>query len=137
MMGVRVREEMESMGVTATTRLPAGWYPDPDGGDHRRWWDGQEWTQYTAEFQRPTSVEELAIERADSVSSKKNAKVKAPRRLRRVETQAVATAAESTAAEEPSAPGRSTAVRLGRWLAGAVHFAPSLKKRRRAHRSTR
>ena len=50
------------MGVTATTRLPAGWYPDPDGGSRRRWWDGREWTQYTAEFQRPTSVEDLTLE---------------------------------------------------------------------------
>lgn len=46
------------MGVTATTRLPAGWYPDPDGGDQRRWWDGREWTQYTAAFQRPTPIDE-------------------------------------------------------------------------------
>jgi len=92
------------MGVTATTRLPAGWYPDPDGGDQRRWWDGQEWTQYTAEFQRPTSVDELVL------------------------------VPELPEADEP-ARARTTAVRLGRWLAGAVHFAPAMKKRRRAHRS--
>lgn len=91
------------MGVTATTRLPAGWYPDPDGGGQRRWWDGQEWTQYTAEFQRPTSVDELVL--------------------------------VPEAPEEPKR-ARPSAERLGRWLAGAVHFGPSLKKRRRAHRST-
>lgn len=90
------------MGVTATTRLPAGWYPDPDGGDQRRWWDGQEWTQYTAEFQRPTSVDELVLE------------------------------PEVT---ERSTRAHTRAERLGRWMAGAVHFGPTLKKRRRAHRS--
>ena len=46
------------MGVTETTRLPAGWYPDPNGGQRRRWWDGREWTQYTAEFQRSISIDE-------------------------------------------------------------------------------
>lgn len=57
------------MGVTATTRLPAGWYPDPDGGNQRRWWDGREWTQYTAEFQRPSSVEEVAADPEPEVSA--------------------------------------------------------------------
>jgi len=91
------------MGVTATTRLPAGWYPDPDGGDQRRWWDGQEWTQYTADFQRPTSVDELVL--VPQVT-------------------------------EPDTKARPSAERLGRWIASAVHRRPSLKKRRRAHRST-
>jgi hypothetical protein len=127
------------MGVTATTRLPAGWYPDPEGDDHRRWWDGQEWTQYTAEFQRPTSVEEPAIEPTETVAGKKAsagkkaAKVKATRRLRPVE----ADDAPATIRDGGTAPGRSAALRLGRWLAGAVHSRPLIKKRRRAHRSTR
>jgi Protein of unknown function (DUF2510) len=25
--------------------IPAGWYPDPAGGDGKRWWDGRIWTQ--------------------------------------------------------------------------------------------
>jgi Protein of unknown function (DUF2510) len=25
--------------------IPAGWYPDPAGGDGKRWWDGRVWTQ--------------------------------------------------------------------------------------------
>jgi hypothetical protein len=25
--------------------IPAGWYPDPAGGDGTRWWDGTTWTQ--------------------------------------------------------------------------------------------
>jgi hypothetical protein len=24
--------------------IPAGWYPDPAGGDGKRWWDGSAWT---------------------------------------------------------------------------------------------
>ena len=25
---------------------PAGWYPDPAGGPHKRWWDGSTWTDH-------------------------------------------------------------------------------------------
>ncbi|MEJ1230687.1 MAG: DUF2510 domain-containing protein [Galbitalea sp.] len=28
----------------ASTAIPAGWYPDPAGGDGTRWWDGGGWT---------------------------------------------------------------------------------------------
>ena len=24
---------------------PAGWYPDPDGADQQRYWDGAKWTE--------------------------------------------------------------------------------------------
>ncbi|WAB81042.1 DUF2510 domain-containing protein [Microcella daejeonensis] len=36
--------------TTTTTRVPAGWYPDPlgDAGTTRRWWNGEAWTEYTA-----------------------------------------------------------------------------------------
>lgn len=27
---------------------PAGWYADPEGGAHTRWWDGQRWTERTS-----------------------------------------------------------------------------------------
>ncbi|WP_223190769.1 DUF2510 domain-containing protein [Nonomuraea terrae] len=27
-----------------TTQTPAGWYPDPYGEPHLRWWDGKQWT---------------------------------------------------------------------------------------------
>lgn len=38
------------MTITAPSRVPAGWYPDPLSrtGDERRWWDGDKWTEYTA-----------------------------------------------------------------------------------------
>lgn len=124
------------MGVTATTRLPAGWYPDPDGGERRRWWDGQEWTQYTADFQRHTSVDELNLESETTATGKagKSAKgtksARAARKLTRVEDAA-------PAKDDSATLVRATAERLGRWLAGAVHFGPSVKKRRRAHRQAR
>jgi hypothetical protein len=123
------------MGVTATTRLPAGWYPDPDGDERRRWWDGQEWTQYTAEFQRDTSVDELVLEpevaaAKPSRPSKGAKSAKADRKLRRVEAE------DAVPTEDDPSPVRATAERLGRWLAGARHFAPSVKKRRR-HRKSR
>ena len=28
---------------------PAGWYPDPSGGQGTRWWDGQSWTQHISD----------------------------------------------------------------------------------------
>lgn len=121
------------MGVTATTRLPAGWYPDPEGGNRRRWWDGQEWTQYTADFQRPASVDELELGPTANASGRKPRKP--ARKLRRVENVEAPASASA-----PTTPVRTTAERLGRWLAGAVHRAPSVTKRRaskgrRAHRS--
>lgn len=38
------------MTITAPSRVPAGWYPDPLSrtGSERRWWDGEKWTEYTA-----------------------------------------------------------------------------------------
>lgn len=38
------------MTMTAPSRVPAGWYPDPlsRAGAERRWWDGEKWTEYTA-----------------------------------------------------------------------------------------
>lgn len=27
-----------------TPSIPAGWYPDPDGAQRQRWWDGEQWT---------------------------------------------------------------------------------------------
>ena len=28
----------------APAHVPAGWYPAPEGGSRRRWWDGNQWT---------------------------------------------------------------------------------------------
>lgn len=33
--------------------IPAGWYPDPAGGDGKRWWDGAGWTQNVREPETP------------------------------------------------------------------------------------
>ena len=31
-----------------------GWYPDPNGAPHLRWWDGQAWTDYVEPYVEPT-----------------------------------------------------------------------------------
>ena len=30
------------------TNIPAGWFPDPEGGQGERWWDGTKWTNQTS-----------------------------------------------------------------------------------------
>lgn len=34
-------------GVQSRSQHPAGWYPDPEGSNLRRWWDGSAWTAKT------------------------------------------------------------------------------------------
>jgi hypothetical protein len=36
-----------------TPRTPAGWYPDPEGVQRQRWWDGQKWTADVAPLSAP------------------------------------------------------------------------------------
>lgn len=37
--------------MVAPLALPAGWYPDPQGGHERRYWDGTQWTTSVADTQ--------------------------------------------------------------------------------------
>jgi len=85
-------------------RLPAGWYPDPSGGDHRRWWDGKDWTQHTAPFQRPAPVYDVDDLAENAARTGSIAAVPAPRRIR-------------------------TAARLGRGLAALAHRLPLPQRR--------
>lgn len=36
--------------------IPAGWYPDPAGGNGKRWWDGRSWTQNVQEPDTPQAA---------------------------------------------------------------------------------
>jgi hypothetical protein len=36
-----------------TPRTPAGWYPDPEGAQRQRWWDGEKWTADVAPLSAP------------------------------------------------------------------------------------
>ena len=35
------------------TMTPAGWYPDPTGGQNKRWWDGTQWTDHVSDPSAP------------------------------------------------------------------------------------
>jgi hypothetical protein len=36
---------------------PAGWYPEPNGTDGQRWWDGTRWTEYATPLSPPPQAE--------------------------------------------------------------------------------
>ncbi len=44
---------MESSDLPPPQRAPAGWYPDPLGGDGLQYWDGRSWTNFRAPGDRP------------------------------------------------------------------------------------
>lgn len=44
--------------MRAADAPPAGWYPDPRGGQRLRWWDGSDWADH---WRPPPSSTELAI----------------------------------------------------------------------------
>lgn len=130
------------MGVTATTRLPAGWYPDPEGDNQRRWWDGHEWTQYTAEFQRPTSVDDVVITSITDARGEGRNKARTKARRTTVakvdttpgpEAKKVDNTAAQTAEPSPTDGRRASAERLGRLLAGVSYALPSLGRSSKRH----
>lgn len=38
------------------TTTPAGWYPDPTGGQNQRWWDGTRWTDHVSDPSAPAAA---------------------------------------------------------------------------------
>jgi hypothetical protein len=45
-----------SSGSGVSGQIPAGWYPDPAGGDGKRWWDGSQWTSNTREAEQAPAL---------------------------------------------------------------------------------
>lgn len=39
--------------MTNSSRIPAGWYPDPLGLPQLRWWDNTAWTEHTSDSREP------------------------------------------------------------------------------------
>lgn len=39
--------------MTDVHAAPAGWYPEPDGREGQRWWDGARWTEYATPLAAP------------------------------------------------------------------------------------
>lgn len=42
--------------MTNIPAAPAGWYPDPAGGEGRRWWDGATWTEHREQPYSPAAA---------------------------------------------------------------------------------
>ncbi|MDF2576166.1 MAG: hypothetical protein K0S05_3078 [Agromyces sp.] len=42
--------------MTDVHAAPAGWYPEPDGTEGQRWWDGTRWTEYSTPLAAPPYV---------------------------------------------------------------------------------
>ncbi len=48
-------------------RIPAGWYPDPLGTTHARWWDSYSWTEHTSDSHGPATASETILITPSSV----------------------------------------------------------------------
>jgi len=48
------------MSTSTPSRVPAGWYHDPAGSGHPRWWDGAAWTDHLLEQDSPPGPDLVA-----------------------------------------------------------------------------
>jgi predicted RNA polymerase sigma factor len=46
---------------------PAGWYPDPGGAAHLRYWDGQAWSENYAPYPQPRPGQPDSAEQIDNL----------------------------------------------------------------------
>jgi hypothetical protein len=53
----------------ATPTIPAGWYPDHEGGPRLRWWDGGQWTEHVSEPTVPAYTTVAPVPRAVPVET--------------------------------------------------------------------
>ena len=53
-----IAERLGTVDKAAGDDQPAGWYPDPEGSDQERYWDGSEWTEFLEPVEIPASPTE-------------------------------------------------------------------------------
>ena len=125
---------------------PAGWYPDPEGGQRLRWWEGTDWTDMrrprpsaaeTAKFEQKRS--EMQAPSAPASSRTDGSRMQPPTDTDRVVSQVREAAREemTRAADELSRRAQRTvdlyqsvaaqyASRIWRWVRFAIVVAAVL-----------
>lgn len=63
------------MSDPTTPQVPAGWYPDPEGGPRPRWWDGSQWT---AQYADPTPASAIPAYAASVPAYSMTGELRAP-----------------------------------------------------------
>ncbi len=87
--------------------VPAGWYPDPLGLPQLRWWDGQQWSEFTSERPAPAAQtdDSATIALADDPLNEFRADADIDRSPGVPDVSPVIVPAEVAAPPAPSAPG--------------------------------
>jgi len=63
------------MSEPTRPQVPAGWYPDPEGGPRPRWWNGSQWT---AQYANPTPASAVPAYAASAPAYSMTGELKAP-----------------------------------------------------------